>query len=153
MLNQLFVLPSTIERLRQGPLAEHLDAYAAARVRQGYRLQSIGRQIVAISDFSQWLQRKYISVADLDRGVIDRFLRVRSQQGQLCRGDPKALTRLLEMLCQAGVATLRQEPVPENACSRMVSEYQQYLLQERGLSRSTLLNYVPVIAQFLSARF
>lgn len=153
MLNQLFVLPSTIERLRQGPLAEHLDTYAAAQVQQGYRLQSIGRQIVSISDFSRWLQRKQIAVADLDRGVIDRFLRVRSQQGQLCRGDPKTLTRLLEMLCQSGVTTPRQERVPENAGSRIVSEYQQYLLQERGLSSSTLLNYVPVIALFLSERF
>jgi hypothetical protein len=36
VINELVTLPSTIERLRQGPLSEHLDAYAAAVAEQGY---------------------------------------------------------------------------------------------------------------------
>src|SRR5208283_5282258 len=39
------------------------------------------------------------------------------------------------------------------AHSRIVAEFQRYLLQERGLSPLTLLNYVPVVEQFLSERF
>jgi site-specific recombinase XerD len=77
VINQLFTLSSTIERLRQGPLSEHLDTYAARLAEQGYTDHSIRRQIVAIADFSRWLKRKHIDVQALDIVVVDQFLRLR----------------------------------------------------------------------------
>ena len=76
MINQLFTFSSTIERLRQGPLSEHLDAYAGAVAEQGYAHHSIRQQIVVIADFSRWLKQKQITVRALDRKVLDRFLRL-----------------------------------------------------------------------------
>ena len=153
MINQLFTFPSTIERLRQGPLSEHLDAYAAAVAEQGYTHDSIRQQIVAIADFSRWLKQKHIKVQTVDSDVVDRFLRLRRRQQRVRRGDPKTLVRLLAMLCQRGVVQQRQQPVVDNACARIINEFRCYLLQERGLSPSTLLNYVPVADQFLAERF
>ena len=65
----------------------------------------------------------------------------------------KRLQRLLAMLRQKGVvkppATGRgQRPIQDHR-----NEFRRYLLQERGLSPSTLLNYVPVVEQFLAERF
>ena len=54
MINELFTLPSTIERLRQGPLDKHLDAYAAVVAEQGYAPNSIRSQIVVIAELSRW---------------------------------------------------------------------------------------------------
>jgi hypothetical protein len=48
VINQLFTFSSTIQRLRQGPLSEHLDAYAAAVAEQGYAHHSIRQQIVVM---------------------------------------------------------------------------------------------------------
>jgi site-specific recombinase XerD len=143
----------TIERLRQGPLATYLDPYVAAQLQQGYRPKSIARQIVTVSEFSRWLQRKQIAVADLDNSIVDRFLGVRQREGRLSRGGPKALTRLVELLCEKGAIPVRAKPVPEDTCSKVVGEYQLHLTEERGLSASTLLNYIPVVEQFLSRRF
>jgi len=64
VINQLFTLPSTIERLRQGPLDEHLDAYASVVAEQGYALNSIRNQIVVVADLSVWLQQKRIDVSN-----------------------------------------------------------------------------------------
>ena len=153
MINQLFTFPSTIERLRQGPLSEHLDAYAAAVAEQGYTHDSIRQQIVAIADFSRWLKQKHIKVQTVDSDVVDRFLRLRRRQQRVRRGDPKTLVRLLAMLCQRGVVQQRQQPVVDNACARIINEFRCYLLQERGLSPSTLLNYVPVAEQFVAQRY
>ena len=152
MINQLFTFSSTIERLRQGPLSEHLDAYAAAIAAQGYGRHSIREQIVVIADFSRWLKRKHIDVPALDGEFVDRFLRLRRRQQQVRRGDPKALERLLTMLRQTGLVK-HQPPAADTAHSRIVGEFQRYLLQERGLSPLTLLNYVPVVEQFLAERF
>lgn len=153
MINQLFTFPSTIERLRQGPLSEHLDAYAAAVAEQGYTHDSIRQQIVAIADFSRWLKQKHIDVQAVDSKAVDRFLRLRRRQQRARRGDPKTLARLLAMLFARGVVKQRQQPVADNARARIVNEFRCYLLQERGLSPSTLLNYVPVAEQFLAERF
>lgn len=153
MINQLFTFSSTIERLRQGPLSEHLDAYAAAVAAQGYGRHSIREQIVVIADFSRWLKQKQMAVQDLDNKVVDRFLQHRHRPRRVRRGDPKTLQRLLTMLRQTGVVKADQPPVADTAQSRIVAEFRRYLLQERGLSPSTLLNYVPVVEQFLSERF
>jgi site-specific recombinase XerD len=56
------------------------------------------------------------------------------------------------MLRQIGI--VKPEPPPvKNPQTRIVSEFRCYLLQERGLSPATLLNYVPVVEQFLAERF
>ena len=153
MINQLFTFSSTIERLRQGPLSEHLDAYATAVAEQGYAHDSIRQQIVVIADFSRWLKQKHIDIPDLNSKVVDRFLRLRRRQHRIRRGEPKALERLLAMLCQKGIVKQRQHPVADNARTRITNEFRCYLLQERGLSPATLLNYVPVAEQFLAERF
>jgi site-specific recombinase XerD len=153
MINQLFILPSTTERLRQGPLSEHLDAYAASVAKQGYRRNSIQQQIVVISDFSRWLKQKLFDVRSLDSNVVDRFLRYRRRQQRVRRGDAKTLNRLLAMLCQIGVVKPHPQLDTDNARSKAIDEFRRYLSQERGLSRSTLHNYLPFIEQFLFERF
>jgi site-specific recombinase XerD len=134
-------------------LNEYLDAYAASVAEQGYGRHSIRQQIVVIADFSRWLKQKHIDIRALDSRVMDRFLRLRRRQQRVRRGDPKTLERMLAMLCQTVVVKQHQPPVADNAQSRVTNEFRRYLLQERGLSPSTLHNYVPVIEQFLSERF
>jgi hypothetical protein len=126
VINQLFTFSSTIERLRQGPLSEHLDAYAAAIAAQGYGRHSIREQIVVIADFSRWLKQKQIAIQALDSDVVDRFLRLRRQQQRIRRGDPKTLQRLLTMLCQKGVVKPRQALVADNGQARIIAEFRLY---------------------------
>ena len=152
MLNEFFTFSSTIERLRQGPLSEYLDAYAASVTEQGYARHSIRRQIVTIADFSWWLRRKHIELRDLDGRVVDRFLRLRRRQQRLGRGDPKTLQRMLTLLCEKG-AVKCPPTVPQTARSKVVTEFQCYLSQDLGRSPSTLKNYIPFVDQFLLERF
>ena len=153
MINELFTLPSTIERLRQGPLDKHLDAYAAMVSGQGYAPNSIRSQIVVIAEFSQWLQQKCIAVPSLDSNVLDRFLKRRGRQGGNRRGDGRALCRLLDFLRQTGTVKSERERTVESPRQRVINSFQHYLLQERRLSPATPHNYLPVIDQFLSERF
>jgi site-specific recombinase XerD len=153
VINELFTLPSTIERLRQGPLSEHLDAYACAVAEQGYAHHSIGRQIVAIADFSRWLKHKHIEIEGLDDQVVDRFLRSRRRRQRVGRGDPKALDRMLSMLRQKGIVKPCQPAVADDARSKVAAEFRCYLLQELGRSPATAKNYVPFIEQFLMERY
>jgi len=153
VINELFTLPSTIERLRQGPLKEYLDAYAAVVAEQGFAPNSIRMQISAIADLSQWLQEKRIAVSSLDREVLARFLKKRVHQVEDRRGDGRALNRLLALLRQRGIVKPDLERSVETPQQRVINGFRQYLLQERRLSLSTPHNYLPVVDQFLSERF
>ena len=57
------------------------------------------------------------------------------------------------MLCQIGVLKPHQKPVADNSRLKIADEFRHYLLQERGLSVSTLQNYLPFINQFLSEEY
>jgi site-specific recombinase XerD len=151
MIKKGFIFPNTIQRMRQGPLSKHIDAYSAAQVEQGYGHHSIRQQMLVIGDFSGWLKQKDIAVRSLDSKVIDRFLQLRQRQQRVRRGDPLALKRLLAMLCEQGV--VKPQRVMISARSKAIHEFQRYLSLEHGLSQATLLNYLPVIEQFLSDRF
>jgi site-specific recombinase XerD len=133
-------------------LNEYLDAYAIGVAEQGYGHHSIRQQIVVIADLSRWLKQKHLEVHDLDGAVVGRFLQLRRRQDRVRRGDPKALGRLLAMLRQTGVVK-QQQAVDGSARAKVIGEFRHYLLHERGLSQPTLLNYAPVIEQFLSERF
>lgn len=151
MIKKGFIFPRTTERLRQGPLSKYLDAYSAAQAEQGYEPLSIGQQLLVIADFSGWLKRKEIAIRGIGNGDVDRFLQFRQRQQRVRRGDPIALKRMLAMLREKGV--VKRESTAGNAAANVTAEFQQYLLQERGLAPATLLNYVPVVEQFLSERF
>jgi site-specific recombinase XerD len=152
VINKLFTFQSTIERLRQGPLSEHLDAYAASVCELGYGRSSIRQQIGVIAEFSRWLKQHHIDIENLDSNVVGRFLRLRRRQRRLRRGDPKTLQRMLAMLCDMRLVK-QQPPVADTARSAITNGFRHYLSQERGLSPATLLNYFPVVEQFLSERF
>ena len=67
-------------------------------------------------------------------------------------GESAPLRRLLAMLREIGL-TAAKPPEPRNCQQRFMDEYRRYLLQERGLAETSLLNYVPFAEQLLSNRF
>jgi site-specific recombinase XerD len=153
MIDQLFGLPNAIERLRHGPLSEHLDKYATAMVQQGYARHSIRTQVVVIADLSRWLQQKHLVVRNVDGKVVDRFLRHRQRKNENRQGDACVLNRFLAMLGQMGVVGQHQKAPVANPRQNTIHEFRRYLLQERGLSVRTLQYYVHFIEQFLLERF
>ena len=56
------------------------------------------------------------------------------------------------MLREIGV-TAAKPLEPKNCRRRFIDEYRRYLLRERGLAETSLLNYVPFAEQLLSNRF
>lgn len=65
---------------------------------------------------------------------------------------PLTLNRLLRMLRQNGVTQEARRAAPSRQ-KKLTEDHRRYLLQERGLSQATAVNYLPFIDQFLSERF
>lgn len=143
--------PDFIERFRVGPLAPYLDAYVRLLQQQGYSKVSARAHLQAIRRFSKWLAARRQRLSGMDEATITRFRR-RHQQ-DLRRGDVAALFRLLRMLRDLGASNPKVPAERGSAQDRVTAEYRRYLLQERGLSQATAVNYVPFVALFLADRF
>jgi len=147
---QPFIDPDLLARLRVGPLASYLDAYLKQIEHQGFLPASVPMQMYAIARFSKWLQARQLGAHQVDDATVERFLK--RDPGTIHSGESAPLRRLLAMLREIGLAPAK--PVePKNCLRRSMDEYRCYLLRERGLAETSLLNYLPVAEQLLSDRF
>ncbi len=147
MEQQPLVLPNA----QLGPLAEYVNAYTTLIQGRGYSVISVQTQVQLIRRFGQWLQRRHSEIYALDEVLVQRFLRSHQSACSARRGDAAALYRFLHLLRERGAT--RQKKPPLSPQQRLTTNYGRYLLDERGLTRASVVNYVPFIDQFLSARF
>lgn len=149
----LFVLPKTLQRLHEGPLGSHIDAYASRLLEQGFSAERARDKIRLISDFGTWLGRQELGVNDVDSQTVKRYLA--NQKGHIHpgRGAFSALQALLNLLYEKGIDN--EARVPEATDPRRCTEkdFERYLSQERGLSVATAENYLPFARQLLRERF
>jgi site-specific recombinase XerD len=147
---QTFIDPDLLARLRVGPLASYLDAYLKRIEQEGFLSSSVPMQMYAIARFSRWLQTQHFDLHQVDEVAVERFLQ---RDPNMVHGSEAApLRRFLAMLREIGL-TAAKPPEPRNGQQRFIDEYRRYLLQERGLAETSLLNYVPFAEQLLSSRF
>jgi site-specific recombinase XerD len=138
--------------MQLGAWAGYLNAYTTLIKERGYSPVSVDTQVQLIACFSQWLRKGNTESYALDEIIVERFLRRHRNAGSVRRGDAAALYRFLRMLRELGVTQLRKNP-PLSPQQRLITNYRRYLLEERGLTQATVVNYVPFVEQFLSARF
>jgi len=148
-----FKFPVMIRCLHAGPLGVHIDAYVALLREQGYARRSARVHLQVLTDFSRWLQRRELSVSDIDASTLQRYLRCRSRFVGEHRGASSALNKLLGMLRDRGIAKHDTAPSAIDPLECAKENFEQYLSQERGLSAAILHTYLPVVDQFLRERF
>ncbi len=153
MVDRFFELSHATGRFRQGPLAGHVDSFAALLWEQGYSRRNGQIQLRLIGDLNQWLECKQLTAEQLDERVFARFLRHCEHSGPPRSACAYTLTRLLGMLRQIGV-TPEQECHPiASPRERFLEQYRGYLYRERGLSALTVPNRVVIADRFLAEKF
>jgi len=135
-----------------GPWARYQNTFTTLIRELGYAPGSIQNQTQLITRFSEWLQRRQTEIHFLDETLVQRFLRRQQNPSSIRRGDAATLYRFLYVLRQQGVVPL-QKKTPLSSQQQLISNYQQFLLEERGLTQATVVNNVGFINQFLSAKF
>lgn len=153
MVYQFFTFAQTRQRMHEGPLGDYIDDYAALLHERGYSRQFAGWQIRWLADLSRWLQRQGLHIKDIDPQRITCYLRYRQKRWRPRSGGRFILKRFLSMLRSKGVLPPEAPPPMKNARQRAEEDFERYLSQERGLSRATLLNYLPIVRRFLTERF
>jgi len=136
-----------------GPLGAYIGGVRALLDARGYARATEKEQLHCVADFSRWLERRRVAVGDVDERRATEFVRARRRRGRVGRGDAATLRTLLAHLRQIGVIPAPAAAVCPTALSRVEQTFGAYLARERGLSRATVINYLPVVRRFLAGRF
>jgi site-specific recombinase XerD len=153
MIDGFYARDVKLDHFRCGPLAAHVDGFAGQLLSQGYATHTGRLKIRLVADFSAWLDRRHWRVQDLEEEPISEFLKARKRQHLLRRGDPRTLTQLLHHLRQDGHTPQRRAAPSNDPMDQLIRDYGQFLTYQRGLSPTTIDDYLPIARRFLENRF
>lgn len=155
MIERFFRAPWTVRRLRSGPLGPYLDGFARALVEQGYAVRTGRSRLRLLGELSEWLERRGLGVGDLDEALVGGFMAEAVQRRGYLRRSQSAVPRmLLGYLREIGaVPTPPVEVEEETPLRRLEDDFVRYLVEERGLLRSTGERLFLQVRSFLATRF
>ena len=139
------------ERVRvSGPLAGFADGFRVDLLEQGYSLWGAQEQLYLLAHVSRWMESERLAVAALTSGRLERYFVWRRRQGYRHSLSPLSLRRLLGYL--DGLGVLPVEDVVLSPVDRLLGEFRDYLIQERGMKASSAGQYLPTARLFLCER-
>ena len=134
-----------------GRLAAHLDGFATLLCGQGYASATIRQKNELRADFSAWLAEHDVPLAVLADAHADQFLTEYHRRAR--RGDAWTIRQLIRYLRDNGRIPVLPPEVDATAAGDLVGAFGGFLRTERGLSVSTLANYLPIARSFLDEQF
>ena len=136
-----------------GPLASHVEGFAAQLSRKGYAQNTIHAKCDVLADLSRWLERRQLTLAALDEDRLRQYQAIRRRRDKARRGDSATGQQLLEYLRDGDDVPAAAERIDRTAVACLTRDFEKFLCTERGLSRSTVISYLPVVRSFLDERF
>jgi site-specific recombinase XerD len=136
-----------------GPLASHVEGFAAQLSCMGYAPNTVRTKCDVIADLNRWLERRLIPLAELNEGLLRQFQRARRYKNRARRGDATTCQQLLAYLRNRDDIAPPALQVDRTPSAGLIRAFEEFLCTERGLSRSTAGHYLTVIRRFLKVRF
>lgn len=153
MIPTFFKRSCTVHRLRRGPLAGHIDTLAAKLATEGFSQVHSRIQLRLAGHFNRWLEQMHLTAEQLNEDVIERYRRWLKRRKRVRSEDVRTLTRLLELLRQQGIAPQLETKSVPTARETLIEDYRRYLLNERGLSETSVPNLLMYVNQFLGTKY
>jgi site-specific recombinase XerD len=141
------------EQLCTGPLALHIEGFAAQLSRKGYAHNTVLSKRDVLADLSQWLERRHLSLEALEEGRLRGFLAARRRRGKARRGDRATGQQFLEYLRDRDQIAATPQRIDRTPAAGLTRDFEGFLYSERGLSTATVVSYLPVVRRFLDELF
>jgi integrase/recombinase XerD len=129
--------------------AHHVDAFLDRLRTAHYSEVSLRKKRRVLCVFSGWMKNRNIDLIDLDESVTARFMKrmIDASQDRVQRARPTLRQFLAYLRAEAivGPPALGRQ----SAIAHMYGRYLDYLRQDRGLAKNSLLVYGPFIRDFL----
>jgi site-specific recombinase XerD len=140
-----------VKHLCIGPLASHIDGFAALLGSEGYALATVQQKCALLAGLSRWLEGRGLLLDRLDERQLSQFHA--DHRDSMRRGDTSTVQQLLGYLRNLGCIQAPQGNVDLTPVGELMGDFERFLSSERGLSPATLINYLPIVRRFLVERF
>ena len=136
-------------RRKSGVLAGEVEPYRAWLLARGYTPGTVRLLLRHLSQLGVWLAARGLPSSQIAEADVQALFAARREQGR--HGVPGARCvggLLLTFLSERGLlAEVRVDPSP---LERLVAEFRQWMVGERGLAATTVLRYETTARRFLS---
>jgi len=141
-------------RLQIGSLTPYIDPFAQYLLKQGYADTTARDKMRVVAKLSQWMEQQQFILDSLNEQKISVFLQeLHLHEHRPRRGDTTTLRELLRLLRDSSAVPETCTANDPCALEQLEDSFTCYLAQERGLTKATINNYVPVVHHFLTAHF
>ena len=135
-----------------GPLAPYAGGFRAELERLGYTPLTAAAHVRLMAHLSRWLAREGAEAPGLTPAMVEAYFAERRAAGYAGHVTGRALRPLLGYLRRLGVVLPAAAALAADAEERLLGRYREYLLAERGLSRTTVDLNVRMVRPFLAGR-
>jgi integrase/recombinase XerD len=132
----------TVSSAPLNPIHPHIATFAQSLTAQGYSNAAMKSKIGLLHRLDQWLQRRRIATQTFDEARIDQFLGFQRSRGHVRSSDSSTLRSFLKHLREAEVVPYPASNCDQNPLQQLQTKFAQYLVEERGLARATVEQYL-----------
>lgn len=148
MIEELYELPFSLRRHRQGLLGPHVDALAETLTARGYAAKTIRSVLSGALTFGDWLRKRGHAVADIDDSLADQFVRQVHCSASWRKTLRESVDHVLSFLRRRGMI---EALPPPPAKPQLVVEFREWMLEHRGVIQSTMSTYEMIVCDLLQA--
>ncbi len=153
MLERYFKQPRTLHCLRSGPAGPFLDGFAESMCAGGYSSKTSASYLSAADHLCQWARRHGVAIAALDEELLARFVRHLPRcrcRGHRRAGHKRVPFRVHAFLCHLRAAGVVRTSAPAAVRPSLVTEYDAWMRDRRGLAATTIAQSLPVVQALLA---
>ena len=124
----------------RGPLMELAEGFAELLERRGYSVRTVDGQMRMLRDLSGLLEDHGVALAGLDDDVVETYVSQRRLRTRTLTSS-RGLAPLVGFLRAEGVVPSPSSKAADEGPARILAEFEEYLLQVRGLAEATVTSY------------
>ena len=154
MIETYFSQPSTLNRLRSGPLGADLDDLVRALQQQGYAPDGIRQHVRGGDQFARWLVQQGYAPSEVTPSLVKHYLsRLRRTPLDALPRTTHGIPHLLKLWREKKHVPEAIEEPPRTEADRWLLQYEQFLDQVCGVAASTRHAYRRMAKRFLGSCF
>jgi integrase/recombinase XerD len=137
-----------------GPLAAYVEPFCVWAFEQRYERHSVRHRVNVAAGFSQWLDRKKLSIVEINWEHPAQYLQHLWRQRPIDGADRSSLKQFMEFLRHQRVIAVDPPNLePATPVEQCVREFEIYLQEQRGLAVTTVSQYALYVRLFLRKCF
>jgi site-specific recombinase XerD len=139
-------------RRKPGRLGPFVAGYASWLAAREYTPLTADNMLAELSALGRWMDQEGVEPGQLDQAGIERYLAARRASGLRRVPSLRAMHPLVSFLREAGVMAADDGPEQPAPQERLIAEYRDWLVGERGLAEPTVVRYERLARRFMAGR-